>query len=128
MGYRSEVTMLFYANNEEDLPLLKLWVDENLRPALNEWGQSEHQPIQEFERGQSKGYALHFSDVKWYDSYPEVQAIEQAWDKFKDTFGNDETAAFGAERACIGEDYSDVSYDETYHGMNLLSIVRTAEY
>lgn len=125
MGYRSEVTMLFYANNEEDLPLLKLWVDENVRPALKEW--LDVTP-QEFERGQSKGYALHFSDVKWYESYPEVQAIEEAWDKFKNTFGDDETTALGAERAQIGEDYGDVSYDETYHGMNLLNIVRVAEY
>lgn len=128
MGYRSEVTMLFYANNAEDLPLLKLWVDENVVPVLREhWEQDEYQP-REFERGQSKGYALHFNDVKWYDSYPEVQAIEAAWDKFKDTFGNDESASMGAERAQIGEDYSDVTYDETYHGMNLLNIVRTAEY
>lgn len=125
MGYRSEVTMLFYANNEEDFPMLKLWIDENVRPALKEW--LDVTP-QEFSRGQSKGYAVHFSDVKWYDSYPEVQAIEAAWDKFKDTFGNDESASMGAERAQIGEDYSDVTYDETYHGMNLLNIVRHAEY
>lgn len=133
MGYRSEVTMLFYANNEEDFPMLKLWVDENLVPALREhWDYdpldgNEYRP-QEFSRGQSKGYALNFSDVKWYESYPDVQAIEEAWSKFDKTFSDEESASFGAERARIGEDYGDVEYDQTFHSMSLLNIVRHAEY
>lgn len=125
MGYRSDVTMLFYANDAKDFPLFKLWFDENVRPALKEW--LDVTP-QEFERGEVKGYALHFNDVKWYDTYPDVQAIEEVWSRFDVTFNDNSTAYFGAERACIGEDYSDVSHDETYHTMNLLNIVRHAEY
>lgn len=128
MGYRSEVTMLFYANNEEDFPMFKLWFDENVLPVLREHLEHNDYKPDEFSRGQSKGYALHFGDVKWYESYPDVQAIEEVWKKFAETFNDDESASFGAERARIGEDYGDVEYDDTFHTMNLLSIVRHAEY
>lgn len=128
MGYRSDVTMLFYAVDAADFPLFKLWFDENVLPVMNEhWGENDYKP-QEFERGYAKGYALRFDDVKWYESYPEVQAIEEAWNKFTEAFGNDESASLGAERARVGEDYGDVEYDQTFHSVNLLNIVRHAEY
>lgn len=129
MGYRSDVTMLFYANDAADFPMLKLWFNENVVPALQEhWGGDEEYQPKEFERGYAKGYALHFGDIKWYDSYPEVQAIESEWNKFTEAFGSDDTVGLSAERATVGEDYGDVSYDSTYHSMSLLSIVRHAEY
>jgi hypothetical protein len=129
MGYRSEVTILFYAE-EKDFPLLKLWFAANVASVMNEhWDFDDTYKPDEFERGEYKGYAIGFGDVKWYESYPEVQAIEEAWELFRDTFGDkNEDTTFGAEFARIGEDYGDVEYKDTYHTQNLLSIVRHADY
>lgn len=127
MGYRSEVTILFYSD-EKEFPMLKLWVEENLAPTLREhWNGDDYKP-DEFERGYVKGYALNFSDVKWYESYEDVQAIERAWELFDTTFGQDNETTLAGERARVGEDYSDVEYGSTWHSQNLLSIVRHSEY
>lgn len=129
MGYRSDVTIIMYAE-EKDFHLLKLWFSENVTPVMNEhWDFDNSYKPEEFERGGCKGYAIGFGDVKWYESYPEVQAMEQAWDLFRDTFGDkNEDTTFGAEFARIGEDYEDVEYKDTYHAQNLLSVARRAEY
>ena len=127
MGYRSEVTILFYAE-EKDFPILKLWVQENLRPVLDEHWEGNGMREEEFERGNYKGYAFEFSDVKWYESYPEVDAVEQAWEKFNGIFDKDNTTELYGEYARIGDDYGDVEYKCSYHTQDLLNIVRHAEY
>lgn len=128
MGYRSDLTMLFYACDEADFPVFKLWFDENVVPVLREhWNDDEYQP-REFERGYSKGYALHFGDIKWYDSYPEVQAIERVWDLLSTTFGQDTETGFAGERVRIGESNDDIERDDTWHSQDLLHIVRHVEY
>lgn len=130
MGYRSHVTMLMYGY-EKDFPMLKLWVDENMRPVLDvHWNEGDCFREEVFERGVFKGYAFEFTDIKWYESYPEVQAIEQVWEKFDQMFDNIEEGAviLAGERARVGEDYSGVEYAETRHAENLLRVVRHAEY
>jgi len=130
MGYRSHVTMLMYGY-ERDFPMLKLWVEENMRPVLDEhWKEGDCFREEVFERGRFKGYAFEFADIKWYESYPDVDAVEKAWEKFDELFDNIEEGSLilAGERARVGEDYSDVEYAETRHAENLLSIVRHAEY
>jgi hypothetical protein len=130
MGYRSHVTILFYAE-EKDFPILKLWVQENLRPVLDEhWEDAQGNGMreEEFKRGNYKGYAIHIGGVKWYDDDPDVVALNEAWDKFAELFDENNTLEIGAEFMRIGEDYSDIEYAETRHAENLLSIVRHAEY
>ena len=129
MGYRSSVTMLLYGE-EKDFPILKLWVDENLMPALekNDWVSSESYREEVFQRGADKGYAFEFADVKWYESYEDVQAVEQAWEKFLETFDPEDTPDLCAEFARIGEDYSDVEYRDNRGAHGLLNIVRHTEY
>jgi hypothetical protein len=122
----------------DDFPMLKLWVDENLRPALkeNDWEGSTGYREAVIERGHPapntstyKGYAFEFNDVKWYESYAEVDAVEKAWEKFRETFDEDnDDTTLASEFARIGEDYGDVEYRSTYYSQDLLNIVRHTDY
>jgi hypothetical protein len=101
MGYRSDVAAVFYVSKAEHYPVLKLWLDENF--PINEWDEN----IRWFDRGM----VFECPDVKWYDSYPDVQGFEKAASKFVDLC-NDEvsegTPTFNYELVRIGEDYDDV--------------------
>lgn len=100
MGYRSNVAAVFYTMKEEDLPVLKLWLDENF-------------PVKEFDddiRWFDRGMVLECDDVKWYDSFPDVKAFNEAAQAFIDLFcnGEDETIECAYEFMRIGEDIEDI--------------------
>ena len=101
MGYRSGVTGAFYVSKVEHFPMLKLWLTENF-------------PIKEFEgnvRWFNRGMVLECEDVKWYESYPDVQSYEKAADKFIELCNaevSEDTPTFNYEFVRIGEDYDDV--------------------
>jgi hypothetical protein len=103
MGYRSELTAVFYATPDK-AAALKLYVDENfpeelagnLRPINNRLYQ---------------GYMFSESDVKWYDSYPEVQAFNRFVSNFLE-LAEQEEIRWAYEFVRIGEDSNDV--EETY--------------
>jgi hypothetical protein len=101
MGYRSDVVGAFYVSKEEHFPTLKLWLDENF-------------PVGEFEenvRWFNRGMVLECENVKWYESYPDVQSYEKAADKFVELCNvkvNEDTPTFNYEFVRIGEDYDDV--------------------
>lgn len=99
MGYRSDVMAAFYVNKPDDLPMLKLWLDENF--PMSDWDEN----IRWF----SKGMIVGASYLKWYKSYRDVQAYKTAEDKFIELC-NDESIAgkFNYEFIRIGEDYDDV--------------------
>ena len=101
MGYRSDIKAAFYPERDEDFPLIKLWVDAN---------------ITEFKyriakRSGSRFILFEFNGVKWYDSYPEVIAFNNALVEFEDMFGDgkdiDAPMAF-MEFIRLGEDPTDV--------------------
>ena len=103
MGYRSDVAALFYAEAEKDMPVIKLWLDENF-------------PMDTFShavRWFDRGMAFYEDNVKWYDSYPEIQAFDEARDKFIAMFCQGvEGAVKGAfEFLRVGENYDDVESD-----------------
>jgi len=101
MGYRSDVVGAFYVSKEEHFPMVKLWLDENF-------------PLKEFEenvRWFNRGMVLECSDVKWYESFPDVQRYAEAADKFIDLCNaevSEGTPTFNYEFVRIGEDYDDV--------------------
>jgi hypothetical protein len=101
MGYRSDVAAAFYVSKEEHFPMVKLWLDENF-------------PIKEFEeniRWFDRGMVFECSDVKWYDSYPDVKAFDTAADKFVELCNaevSEGTPTFNYEFVRIGENYEDV--------------------
>ena len=74
MGYRSCVASVIYTWEEDEWPLLKLFVEENfpkgqlaecLTPFENNGRRGPN-------RTTFRGYKFMCDDVKWYESYPDV--------------------------------------------------------
>ena len=121
MGYRSDVVAVFYTQDPNEFPSIKLFIDEN---------------IPEFFRGDEymstfvgnydiRGIKFTMSDVKWYPSYPDVKGFEDAIDKFeKLSDGGDK---WMWEFVRIGEETQDVEERWGNHSFNLLHVSRTIE-
>jgi hypothetical protein len=109
MGYRSDVTAMFYVSKVEHLPVLKLWISENFPM------DTFHEYIRWFDRGM----IFEEGDTKWYDDYDEVKAFNASVEKY---FGlmhmsaedGDDPPKFCYEFVRIGESYEDIETD--YHG------------
>jgi len=100
MGYRSDVAAVFYVTDKQKLPEIKLWLTENF-------------PVEEFDscvRWFTNGMVFECDDVKWYDTYPDVEAFNTAVEKFVDMFckGDKEKFEGAYEFIRIGEEYEDV--------------------
>ncbi|MCH9839249.1 hypothetical protein K0U83_26545 [bacterium] len=119
MGYRSEVTAVFYAQGVDEWPLLKLFVAENFPKG---WVDI----LEEVHNRDTSGFVFRVSDYKWYDSYPEVQAFREFEERF---FALDKciNGAWAWEFVRIGEDYSDIENRCSNHAGYVLSVVRRAE-
>jgi hypothetical protein len=105
MGYRSDVSVVFYTRNEEATPLaaIKLWFDENYprKTATEFWGA-------EIETGHD-WVLVTYQNVKWYDGYEHVDAVREAIDKFEETFdANDADGTGSVELVEIGEQLDDI--------------------
>lgn len=102
MGYRSDVVAAIYTNNEEHVPLLKLWLTANF-------------PMKEFEKSIKwfkHGMLLKEYGVKWYDDYDDVKLFNEAVTKFVEEFCDGEGAFDGAyEFMRIGESEDDVEHE-----------------
>ena len=130
MGYRSDVTYVFYTKyDQRNFSMLKLWFDEN-------WPK---QDFGEIETGDSH-IMVRYEDVKWYDSYPEVIEVNKAIDRFIQTFETDSEASakdqdasptipmFAYEYVRIGEEDNDIERDgSTWHDYRL-SVSRTVYF
>lgn len=77
MGYRSEVRAAFYTMRKDDWPTLKLFVEENFPKSLDE-------DLHLITSAGMYGYDYNATNIKWYDSYPEIKAF----DKFVKVFGD----------------------------------------
>jgi hypothetical protein len=119
MGYRSEVMAAFYTTNKEDAPMLKLFIEEN-------WPDKGLAPLECLKSDQYFGYLFHEEDVKWYDSFPEVQAFAEFVRKFTEIAqgGEADRRKWQYEFARIGEDYNDVEVTGTYYNDCVLSVSR----
>lgn len=100
MGYRSSVAAVLYVTDKTRMPELKLWLTENF-------------PVEEFSediRWFDRGIILECDDVKWYDSFPDVQKFNNAAQAFIDLFCayNKEVFAGAYEFMRIGEEYEDI--------------------
>ena len=104
MGYRSNVTAIFYAE-EKDWPVIKLWLDENRPNSII--GEDD---FKGYQRGSLRGYYIEYDDVKWYDTYPNMQDFNSYASKYIVLFCNEgSTAAYEFVR--IGENYEDIEVD-----------------
>jgi hypothetical protein len=119
MGYRSGVAAVFYVSKVEHFPLIKLWLQENFPM------DTFHDNIRWFNRGM----VFECDDVKWYESYPDVQAFDAAQGKFIDLCNaevSEGTPTFNYEFIRIGEDYDDVDVTrEGIAGEYLLEVSRS---
>lgn len=87
MGYRSDIDVVFYVPSASDTayPLLKLWFDANYphAEAKDEWCAS----IDYDEENQAILVGYH--DVKWYDGYDHIKAVEKTFDDIDKLIHND---------------------------------------
>lgn len=102
MGYRSDVVYVFYIIDPASVPfsLIKLWFDENY-------------PKHDFgtvETGEDY-IKVSYVSVKWYQGYPEVQAVENAVDLFGETFKVNEHPHVAWEMVRVGEENADITHD-----------------
>jgi hypothetical protein len=126
MGYRSDVTILFYGG-EKDYPILKLWIQENLEPVLKEYGWNDLEPYERHNQHNSlvlKGFVFKASDVKWYDSYPDVKAMEDCVTTFNETFGENNKTELAFDYIRLGEEYEDIEVRYSDHSYNILNVNR----
>jgi hypothetical protein len=106
MGYRSDVGLMFYTTNQQEVPFpaIKLWFDENFpkREAEGEWAAW-------IDYGDDYVYVF-YSSVKWYDDYDHPQKVQNDITNFYHAFkGKSEYVAYDFIR--IGEDDNDIEFD-----------------
>jgi hypothetical protein len=118
MGYRSDGSIVFYATIPENHAAVKLWVDENF-------------PKENFayEERRSDGRTLmvfSFDGWKWYESYPEIQAANEAMEAFCVLFDSDDVKVQGAmEFIRLGEEVEDIEMRRSNHAEGLLTVNRS---
>jgi len=109
MGYRSDVGALFYTSEQmrDKIGVVKLWLRENL--PFKDWEWTDYPAFEEME----DGYKFFVSNVKWYDTYPEIEHMNQAMEKFRELFCDaDDGEIVGAlEFIRIGESDDDVEIE-----------------
>lgn len=112
MGYRSDITIVFYGRGAGAIPYpaLKLWFDENypIKEALSEWEAK-------LETDEETYLMLTYDHVKWYPGYTHVDAVQRALIRFSETFdhdGPDEPVA-AYEMVIIGEETEDIQEERS---------------
>jgi len=99
MGYSSDVKILFYPDKREDLPMLKLWLDERL-------------PGEPYEVCNDRCILFEREGVRWYTSYPEVSKFHEAINECYTLFDGDEGRPLvHHEFVRIGEESNDIEQE-----------------
>jgi hypothetical protein len=120
MGYRSNVTAVFYAENE-DSSVLKLFMDENFPNGEDGWLRKHLEWQEGFKYS---GYVFDVQDVKWYDDYPDVNAFDVFTEKFKEL---SEKHNWMYEYIRIGEEVADIEEDSCGDPAWILKVVRDVD-
>ena len=118
MGYRSEVTAIFYCHNQDDYPSMKLFIDENI-------GGTFEEDITEEESNNRKYIKFYLEDVKWYDSYSDVIQFNKFIKAFVELADDDESKLTWAyEFVRFGEELNDIEVTESDGADNVLHVYR----
>ena len=118
MGYRSEVTAIFYCHNQDDYPSMKLFVEENIGGTFKE-------DITEEESNERKYIKFYLEDVKWYDSYTDVIEFNEFIKAFVELADDDESKLTWAyEFVRFGEELNDIEVTESDGADNVLHVYR----
>lgn len=121
MGYRSDVHALFYTTIKEDLPLLKLFMDENYPKDLHD--------LEEISSNRIYGYEMVYEDVKWYSGYDDVKAFDAFRTKYLALLDAQEENGkeWAFEFVRIGEETEDVECESSMASLGVLSVSRQIE-
>ena len=118
MGYRSEVTAIFYCHNKDDYAPMKLFIDENI-------GDTFKEDLTEEESNERKYIKFYLEDVKWYDSYTDVIQFNKFIKAFVELADDDESKLTWAyEFVRFGEELNDIEVTESDGSNNVMSIHR----
>ena len=118
MGYRSEVTAIFYCHNQDDYPSMKLFVEENIggtfKEDLTEEGSNDRKYIK-----------FYLEDFKWYGSYTDVIEFNEFIKAFVELADDDESKLTWAyEFVRFGEELNDIEVTESDGANQVLCIHR----
>jgi hypothetical protein len=123
MGYRSDVMAVFYTYDPTEYPAMKLFIDEHI---------PEFFRTDEYMRLFSGGMPRHVQGIKftmnglkWYPSYPDVQAFEEAIRKFEKLSDGGDKWLWEFVR--LGEEVEDVEERSCSESESLLYVVRSIE-
>ena len=118
MGYRSDVMAAFYTTPDK-AAAMKLYVDENFPEELA----GNLRPIN---NGHYQGYMFEDENVKWYDSYPEVQAFNKFVSNFLE-LAEQEEIKWAYEFVRVGEDSDDIEENRSNYADYLVYPSRSIE-
>ena len=126
MGYRSDVMAVFYTYDPNEYPAMKLFIDEN----VPEFFRSDEYVRVFGGRDNSNVNKLHgikftMNGMKWYPSYPDVQAFEEAIRKFEKLSDGGDKWLWEFVR--LGEEVEDVEERSCSESESLLYVVRSIE-
>jgi len=121
MGYRSDVHALFYTTHKEDLPLLKLFMDENYPEKKID--------LEEVSSNRIYGYEMKYENTKWYSDYEDVKAFTAFKTKYLALLDAQEENGkeWAFEFIRIGEDTEDVECESSMASLGVLSVSRRIE-
>jgi len=121
MGYRSDVHALFYTTIKEDMPVLKLYMDENYPKDLHDLGEISSNRIY--------GYEMKYENTKWYSDYEDVKAFTAFRTKYLALLDAQEENGkeWAFEFVRIGEDTEDVECEQSMASIGVLSVSRRIE-
>lgn len=106
MGYRSDVSVVFYTRKPDEVPFaaIKFWFDENYprKEAVEEWEA-------DIETGDT-WVLVTYTAVKWYNDYEHVQAVRRAFDSFDECFEATDHDRTAWEIVEVGEEIDDTRH------------------
>ena len=126
MGYRSVVEAVFYTRNEEEYPLLKLYVEENF-PKF--WQEEDIDCLKPIKANNVWGCHFIADNVKWYESYPEIREFNEFVVKFNQLLTENERArpTWAYEFVRLGEQSDDVEEERSDNAEFILCVRREIE-
>ena len=126
MGYRSVVEAVFYTRKQEEYPLLKLYVDENFPKC---WRDEDIEYLKPIKASNAWGYHFIADNIKWYESYPEIQEFNEFVYKFLKLLAEDERArpTWAYEFVRLGEEANDIEEERSDNADFILSVRREIE-
>lgn len=129
MGYRSVVEAVFYTREKEQAPLLKLYVDENFPKC---WRDEDIEYLKPIKASNAWGYHFIADNIKWYESYPEIQEFNEFAEKFV-VFSEskegmpEKQLSWAYEFVRLGEEANDIEEERSNNADFILCVRREIE-